>query len=218
MKICFLVSGNGGHLKFFYLVRKLKLINYDYDLIAIADRNCGAIEFARRVKIYSKKIEYDRTYNKMLIDELLRQTPDVIITTWYKILDKEVVRLFRKKLINLHYSLLPAFKGLIGMEPVRLAYEKKCRYIGATTHYVNEKVDDGEIIAQAIQKTNISYSEAVQKIFEKANFILLNSVLIVTQPHLKETLTYNKYWDYSPDLLFDDTVFGATFWEELKRL
>jgi phosphoribosylglycinamide formyltransferase-1 len=49
-------------------------------------------------------------------------------------------------IINLHPSLLPSFPGL---NSIRQAYEKKVKITGCTVHWVNEKIDDGEIIAQA---------------------------------------------------------------------
>ena len=60
-----------------------------------------------------------------------------------KILSKRFIRSFGKKIINIHPSLLPKFKGLNTFEKVLLKKEKKT---GCTVHFVNEKLDAGKII------------------------------------------------------------------------
>ena len=60
-----------------------------------------------------------------------------------KILPKKFLDLFRKKIINIHPSLLPKFKGLNTYKRVLENKEKKT---GCTVHYVNEKLDGGKII------------------------------------------------------------------------
>ena len=108
MKICFLASGNGGNLKFLYLVQRLGLIK-NIELSVVADRECGSIDFANIRNIYSKVIKYKRDDNKELLFELENINPDIIVTNWHKIIDVEIVNKYQGKMINLHYSLLPAF-------------------------------------------------------------------------------------------------------------
>jgi phosphoribosylglycinamide formyltransferase-1 len=63
-----------------------------------------------------------------------------------RILDSKFLSTFENKIINLHPSLLPSFPGLNSIEK---AFEKKVKITGCTVHWVNEKIDEGEIIAQA---------------------------------------------------------------------
>lgn len=216
MKICFLASGGGGNFKFLYLAKELNLIK-NFELFLVADRECNSLEFAKKNNIYSKKIEYKRTYNKELLDELEIISPDIIVTNWHKIIDAEVVQKYNGKLINLHYSLLPAFDGLIGIEPIKQAYEKNCQYVGATCHFVDEGVDSGKIISQALLKTVISIEEAIQIIFQKGCLILLNSILQLIDKNIIEK-SENEKFDYSPSLLFDDSMFDNKFWTRLSEL
>lgn len=167
MKICFLASGGGGNFKFLHLSLALGIIK-NIELFLVADRECGSLEYTKNTGIYNKKIEYKRTDNKQLLEELEKINPDVIVTNWHKIIDAEVVQKYSGKLINLHYSLLPAFDGFIGIEPIQKAYEKNCQYVGTTCHYVDEGVDSGKIISQALVKTDIPINEAIEKIFQKA--------------------------------------------------
>lgn len=216
MKICFLASGGGGNFKFLHLAIKLGIIK-NIELFLIADRECGSLEYAKRNEIYCKKIEYKRTNNIQLLEELKKINPDIIVTNWHKIIDAEVVQKYNEKLINLHYSLLPAFDGLIGIKPIEKAYEKKCQYVGTTCHYVDEDVDSGKIISQALLKTDVPINEAVQKIFQKGCLILLNSIVNLCSEEIIQKC-HNDKFDFSPNLLFNDTVFNEIFWERLSKL
>ena len=62
-----------------------------------------------------------------------------------KIISKNFIKQFGKKIINIHPSLLPKFKGLNTFSRILNANEKKT---GCTVHYVNEKLDGGNIIAK----------------------------------------------------------------------
>jgi phosphoribosylglycinamide formyltransferase-1 len=73
--------------------------------------------------------------------------PDLIVLAGFmRILDSKFLATFKNKIINLHPSLLPSFPGLNSIEK---AFEKKVKITGCTVHWVNEKIDEGEIIAQA---------------------------------------------------------------------
>ena len=73
--------------------------------------------------------------------------PDLIVLAGFmRILDSKFLAIFKNKIINLHPSLLPSFPGLNSIEK---AFEKKVKITGCTVHWVNEKIDEGEIIAQA---------------------------------------------------------------------
>ena len=60
-----------------------------------------------------------------------------------KILSKKFIRNFKKKIINIHPSLLPKYKGLNTFQRVLKFNEK---FTGCTVHYVDEKLDSGKII------------------------------------------------------------------------
>ena len=98
-----------------------------------------------------------------------------------KIISKNLIKKFGKKIINIHPSLLPKFKGLNTFSRVLKNNEKKT---GCTVHYVDEKIDNGHIISQKFfyvnsnddektlkQKTQIlehqAFPEAIIKIFRK---------------------------------------------------
>ena len=98
-----------------------------------------------------------------------------------KLVSNKIIRNFDRKIINIHPSLLPKFKGLNTFSRVLKNKEKKT---GCTVHYVNKKLDEGNIIVKKIffikksdnektlkQKTQMleykAYPEAIIKIFKK---------------------------------------------------
>lgn len=70
----------------------------------------------------------------------------VVLAGFMRVIKPPFIRAFERKIINLHPSLLPSFKGL---EAIRQAYEYGVRITGCTVHYVTEDVDGGPIIDQA---------------------------------------------------------------------
>jgi formyltetrahydrofolate deformylase len=64
-----------------------------------------------------------------------------------RILTPRFVETFKDKIINIHHSFLPAF---IGANPYKQAYDRGVKIIGATSHFVNNNLDEGPIIAQEV--------------------------------------------------------------------
>ncbi len=71
----------------------------------------------------------------------------IVLAKYMRILSHDFVDRFPNRIINIHHSFLPAF---IGANPYRQAYERGVKIIGATSHYVTQKLDDGPIIAQSV--------------------------------------------------------------------
>jgi phosphoribosylglycinamide formyltransferase 1 len=174
-KILFLASGGGGNFKFIHQAILCGVLA-PVELYVIADQNCGTIEYAKKVGINNSVIQYARSAPGELRSHLLSVSPDLIITNWHKIIDSDTVRAHEGKFINLHYSLLPSFGGLIGIEPIKKAYEHGCKFIGPTCHFVDEGVDTGKIIAQAIFSTDRSFDESVTMMFRSGCLVLLSAI------------------------------------------
>ena len=219
-KIVFLVSGGGGTLIFINEI--IKELNLPISIIAvIGDRDCNALLYAKN-SIYNKKIKYNKDYNIELKKELLELNPDFIITNFYKILDKEIVNLFRNKLINLHYSLLPSFGGVIGMETIVAAKLKNSKFIGTTAHLVDEVVDNGKILSQSCFSVDWEKDKLVEDtIFRSGCITLLNTLILVSELNNKVNLSsinLNSFRvNFSPNISFDISELNETFWEKIKK-
>jgi formyltetrahydrofolate deformylase len=82
------------------------------------------------------------------IELLENKNVDVIILARYmQILSGQFVDTYRNRIINIHHSSLPAFAGA---DPYRAAFRRGVKFIGATSHYVTEDLDEGPIIAQDV--------------------------------------------------------------------
>ncbi len=92
--------------------------------------------------INTKSIHYE---NKLLEYIKKYKISLICLAGFMKILSKKFLRNYGKKIINIHPSLLPKFKGLNTFSKVLKNKEKKT---GCTVHYVDEKLDNGKIISQ----------------------------------------------------------------------
>tara|TARA_R100000935_G_C2840897_1_gene170921 strand:+ start:8323 stop:8967 length:645 start_codon:yes stop_codon:yes gene_type:complete len=192
MKIVFLGSGGGGNLKFIHEISK---IDDSIEVVGlITDRLCGAMDYAIDNNIYTKKHSFIRSdiENQQLISILKELSADLIITNVHKILSESIVQNFEGKLINLHYSYLPAFGGLIGMKPVDEAVNRGNKFIGVTCHEVNEIVDDGSTIAQGF--FILSESEnPYQSTFEIGAITLLAGIQIKQKINVSSKSFFGTY-------------------------
>ncbi len=202
-------------MKFFHIAAKKGLLR-NFQLSVVADRECGALEYAKKNQIDSFRIDYRRENPDQLRKVIKHTDAEFIVTNWHKIIDSTTVGENRGKIINLHYSLLPAFAGLIGTEPIRQALQQGCRFIGPTCHFVDEGLDTGPIIGQAIIPLSGNENEAIQSMFKSGCLLLLNCLQALSGTMLTEETTGGNNL-FRPKLSFDDGQFDDAFWEELKN-
>jgi formyltetrahydrofolate deformylase len=81
----------------------------------------------------------------------------LVLARYMQILSGDFLTRVGCPVINIHHSFLPAFAGA---QPYRHAYERGVKLIGATAHYVTEKLDDGPIIEQDVQRVGHGYTIA----------------------------------------------------------
>ena len=98
-----------------------------------------------------------------IIDELKKNNINLIcLAGFMKILSKSFIKNFKGKILNIHPSLLPKYKGLNTHEK---AIENKDKYSGCTVHFVNSKLDSGKIINQ--KKVKINKFDTPKKLSKK---------------------------------------------------
>lgn len=219
INIGFLVSGNGGTLKFLHLVQQMNLLEFEIKFV-IADRDCGAVGYAHSKGIANHIVQYDKSNRSDLI-EILRKynNVDLIITNIHKILDKNILEEYNGRLINLHYSLLPAYGGLIGMKTVKQARQDNSMFIGATCHEVSEILDGGKILCQSCFAVdwNMTDEKIMDLVFQSANLCLLNSILIKKVGcTFNNDLSVNKGVSFNPILNYSLEKFTEDFWNSLN--
>ena len=94
------------------------------------------------------------------------KTDLVVLARYMQVLTGDFIRYYPNRIINIHHSFLPAFKGA---NPYRQAHERGVKLIGATAHYVTEDLDMGPIIEQDVQR--VSHRRSVDQLREQGEMI-----------------------------------------------
>ncbi len=142
---CIFISGKGSNLK--NLIKKTRDYNFPINikLVISNNKNAQGINYAKINSIPFLIINTKKRGFENLILEIIKKKKISLICLagYMKIISKKFIREFRKKIINVHPSLLPNYKGLDTYNRVLKNKEKKT---GCTIHFINEKLDDGKII------------------------------------------------------------------------
>ena len=159
INIAVFISGNGSNFKNLVLETLKKKSKYEIKLVISNKVNAKGLKYAQKFKIKKKIVYYLNKKNdeKNILDELKKNKIDLIcLAGFMKILSKTLINKFKGKIINIHPSLLPKYKGL---NTYQRAINNKEKYSGCTVHYVNSRLDSGKIILQKkvrILKTDTS--------------------------------------------------------------
>ena len=169
-KVIIFISGKGSNLQ--NIINNIDSNFLKMDITAVVSNNSNAKGLARAEEVGIKTIVID-TSNKY-IDQLLAiaNTYDIdliLLSGFMKILPKDFTDKFYGKIINLHPSLLPKFKGLDTHKKVLISKEK---YHGASVHFVTSKLDDGPIIIQG--KTKILKNDSENTLKDRIHKIEYN--------------------------------------------
>ena len=146
-------SGRGSNGEAIYKVIEAGHINGEIVLI-ISDRsNVGIVEkgytwqipvYIIDPTVYAQKEEWAQA----MLDVLASYAVDgVLLAGYMRVLPPTFVQAYRGNILNIHPSLLPAFTGLQAQKQALL---KGVKYTGCTVHFVDEGMDTGPIIAQAV--------------------------------------------------------------------
>lgn len=141
--LLFLCSGGGGNLRFVHQALRRGWLPNWHGIAVITDRECPASAYARRQGLPVACLDFVADQQAALLQQAVSYKPDMVITTVHRILGEAFIKAFDGKLLNLHYSLLPAFAGSIGANPVKAALAYGVRLGGATVHQVTEILDGG---------------------------------------------------------------------------
>ena len=168
INIAVFISGTGTNFK--NLIKHSLKKNSKFKIILVISNkyNAKGLYFAKKYKIKKKIINYlnIRNAEKNILNILKKDKIDLIcLAGFMKILTGNFIKKFKGKIINIHPSLLPKYKGL---KTHQRAIDNKEKFSGCTVHYVNSKLDSGKIILQKKVKilkndTNYKLSQRVLK-------------------------------------------------------
>lgn len=149
--IAIFASGTGSNFDAIYQAVNNKYINANIALFVTDRPKCKALEKAKNYNINTftfkpKNYESKKHYEQAILQELRSQNIDLIVLAGYmRLIGPTILNNYPKKIINIHPSLLPSFKGI---DAVGQAMAAKVEVTGVTVHYVDQGMDTGEIIAQ----------------------------------------------------------------------
>ena len=153
IKTAIFISGTGSNLKSLIKFSKLKKSPIIIKMIISNNPQAKGLQYSKLYKIKKKIFDFKNILSeKKVIDELKKSNIDLIcLAGFMKILSKRFIKNFRGKILNIHPSLLPKYKGLNTHEK---AIKNKDKYSGCTVHFVNSKLDSGKIINQKKVRIN----------------------------------------------------------------
>lgn len=144
MKICAFASGNGSNIS------KLVDNQINIDLIICNNPNAYVITRAKDsnikcIVISSKDVDQNHYEQKILEVLRLHNIELILLAGYMKIIGKTILDIYQGRILNLHPSLLPAFKG---SDAINQAYQFGVRVSGVTVHLIDSELDAGTIIMQ----------------------------------------------------------------------
>tara|TARA_Y100000590_G_scaffold460615_1_gene620317 strand:+ start:912 stop:1475 length:564 start_codon:yes stop_codon:yes gene_type:complete len=165
IKTCVFISGNGSNLNSLIINSRDYNFPIKIELIISNNINAKGLKLAKKYSIPFKFFPSDnhiKFERNCLYEIKKRKIKFLCLAGFMKILSSNFIKTFQYKIINIHPSLLPKYKGINTHKRVLKDKEK---YSGCTVHFVTPKLDSGKIISQ--KKVLIDKSETVSSLKEK---------------------------------------------------
>ena len=165
VKTAVFISGTGSNLKSLIKFSKKKKSPISIELIISNNPKAKGLKLGKIDKIKRKVYNFKRKYkieNQILSDLKEHKIKMICLAGFMEILSRNFISKFKGKILNIHPSLLPKYKGL---NTHQRALENNEKYSGCTVHFVNSKLDSGKIILQ--KKVKISKNDTKNSLARK---------------------------------------------------
>jgi len=159
------ISGTGSNLKSLIKFSKTKKSPISINLIISNNSKAKGLNYAKLNKIKKKVLNFKNknlTENNLLNILKKNHIEVICLAGFMKILSKNFIKKFKGKILNIHPSLLPKYKGL---NTYKRALNNKEKYSGCTVHFVNSRLDSGKIILR--KRVKISKNETAATLAKK---------------------------------------------------
>ena len=165
LKTAIFISGTGSNFKNLVKFSKLKNSPIEIPLVISNNSNAKGLAFAKKYKIKKKVFSFKN--QKKDEDDILSSLKKnkislICLAGFMRILSQNFIKKFEGKILNIHPSLLPKYKGL---NTHFRAIKNKEKFSGCTIHFVNSKLDSGKIIIQ--KKVKISKNDTPKTLANK---------------------------------------------------
>ncbi|EGL39086.1 phosphoribosylglycinamide formyltransferase [Parvimonas sp. oral taxon 110 str. F0139] len=186
LNIAVFISGGGTNLQAIIDAVKENKINGKIKLVFSNRKNAYGLIRAQNESIDTfylnrKKFFCNEEYDERILEELERKNIDLIVLAGYlNILSSKLVSKYSNRIINIHPSLIPSFcgDGFYGENVHKAVIKSGVKFTGATTHFVDEKVDTGAIILQDVVPVYINddFETVAKRVLEIEHEILVKTV------------------------------------------
>ena len=163
--IAVFISGTGTNLKNLIKHSLKKRSKFKIKLVVSNNSNAKGLEYSKKFQIKKKIMNYKNLTNSEMhiLNDLSKENINIIcLAGFMRILTANFIKKFKGKIINIHPSLLPKYKGL---NTHQRALDNKEKYSGCTVHFVNSKLDAGKIILQ--KKVKIFKNDTSEKLSKR---------------------------------------------------
>ena len=183
--LAILISGKGSNMLNIVDACNNKTLSSKVKIIISNNKNSTGLAKVKKKGIKTKIIHENqiKKFEKKLSQILFEEKINLIcLAGFMRILSEEFLCNWKKKVINIHPSILPAFRGL---NAVKQAIEKKVKYSGCTIHYVDKGIDTGEIIDQRIVKVLKTDNEKklAKKILKEEHILYIKVIETLEKDH-----------------------------------
>ena len=165
VKTAVFISGTGSNLKSLIKFSKTNRSPISIDLIVSSNPKAKGLKYGKIFKIRKEIFNFEKknqSENKILSTFKRYNIEMIFLAGFMKILSKNFITKFKGKILNIHPSLLPKYKGL---NTHQRALENNEKYSGCTVHFVNSNLDSGKVILQ--KKVKISKNETKSSLAKK---------------------------------------------------
>ena len=168
MNFAVLASGRGGNLKAIIDAVKNGRITADLKLVISDKKEAYALEHARQAGILAffinpKDYQGREAFDQAIVERLHEHKIDFVVLAGYmRLLSSYFIQQYPDKILNIHPSLLPEFKG---MHAIEKAFKAKVAATGVTVHFVIKEMDEGPIILQ--ETVPVEPKDTIESLEEK---------------------------------------------------
>ncbi len=164
IKTAVFISRTGSNLKNLIKFSKTKISPILIKLIISNSKKAKGLKYSTQYNIEKKIVNFNNNFaeNKILNYINKKNIKFICLAGFIKVLSKNFIRKFKGKIVNIHPSLLPKYKGL---NTHKRALKNKEKFAGCTVHYVTTKLDSGKIILQ--KKVKIKEKDTVNSLKKK---------------------------------------------------
>ena len=164
IKTAVFISGKGSNLKNLIKFSKTKISPILIKLIISSSKKAKGLRYSTQYNIEKKIVNFNNNFSENRILNYInkKNIKFICLAGFMKILSKNFIKKFKGKIVNIHPSLLPKYKGL---NTYQRALQNKEKFAGCTVHYVTNKLDSGKIILQ--KKVKIKKNDTVNSLRKK---------------------------------------------------